>query len=79
MANQDGGLAVRAQAEDADGMLMGPVSRFDDEGITFRATGDFTFDVRDLVSGVERGNAFSGPVLIARGLDLELISVAMEF
>jgi Ca2+-binding RTX toxin-like protein len=59
MANQDGGLAVRAQIESADGSLTGPVSRFDDEGITFVATGDFTFDVRDLVSGVGRGDHFT--------------------
>lgn len=58
MANQDGGFAVRAQVEGAGDMLMGPVSRFDDEGITFVADGDFTFDVRDLVSGVARGDGF---------------------
>lgn len=59
MANQDGGLAVRAQIEGADGSLTGAVSRFDDEGISFLATGDFTFDVRDLVSGVARGDQFT--------------------
>lgn len=55
LANQDGGLAVRVQAEDALGALTGPVSRFDDEGITFRASGDTLFDVRDLVTGLSRG------------------------
>ena len=35
MANQDGGLAVRLQAEDGADGLTGPISRFDDEGITF--------------------------------------------
>lgn len=58
LPNQDGGFAVRAQVEAGGDMLMGPVSRFDDEGITFIANGDFTFDVRDLVSGVERGDGF---------------------
>lgn len=63
-ANQDGGLAVRVQAEDLDGNLAGPVSRYDDEGITFVAgTQGITFDVRDLVSGTERGNTFEGVVL----------------
>ncbi|WP_132257234.1 calcium-binding protein, partial [Methylobacterium segetis] len=56
--NQDGGLAVRLQAEDAAGALAGLVSRFDDEGITFVAAAGTTFDVRDLVSGVQRGDAF---------------------
>jgi Ca2+-binding RTX toxin-like protein len=58
LANQDGGLAVRAQAEDGMDMLTGAVSRFDDEGIRFVGPGDLTFDVRDLVSGVERGDMF---------------------
>lgn len=58
LANQDGGLAVRLQAEDMDGMLMGGVTRTDDEGIRFVATGGATFDVRDLVSGVARGDMF---------------------
>ncbi|GJE19367.1 calcium-binding protein [Methylobacterium marchantiae] len=70
LANQDGGLAVRAQAEDADGNLIGPISRFDDEGITFVAgTQGITFDVRDLVSGTERGNTFEGVVLGTSGDD----------
>ena len=55
IAPQDGGLAVRVQAEDALGNLVGPVSRFDDEGITFKAKGDALFDVRDLVTGASRG------------------------
>ena len=59
MANQDGGLAVRLQAEDGADGLTGPVSRFDDEGITFvAATPGVTFDVRDLVSGAARGDQF---------------------
>jgi hypothetical protein len=33
-----------------------------------------------LIGGTcKHSNVFSGPVLIARGLDLELIVVAMEF
>ena len=59
MAGQDGGLAVRLQAEDAAGNLIGNVSRFDDEGISFEsATPGVTFDVRDLVSGTARGDQF---------------------
>lgn len=59
MMNQDGGLAVRLQAEDGADGLTGPMSRFDDEGITFKAkTKDLTFDVRDLVAGTQRGDKF---------------------
>ena len=58
LANQDAGLAVRVQAEDGSGNLTGPISRFDDEGITFTTKDDATFDVRDLVSGTERGDQF---------------------
>lgn len=58
---EDGGLAVRFQLENADGTLdpNGPVSRFEDEGITFySATPGLTFDVRDLPSGTQRGSQF---------------------
>ncbi|WP_020178316.1 calcium-binding protein [Methylopila sp. M107] len=58
LANQDGGLAVRMQAENKNGELKGPVTRTDDEGVTFVAGKGTTFDVRDLVSGVERGAEF---------------------
>jgi Ca2+-binding RTX toxin-like protein len=59
LANQDGGLAVRLQAEGRDGTPTGRTSRFDDEGITFLAvTPGLSFDVRDLVSGVQRGDDF---------------------
>ena len=58
LANQDGGLAVRMQLEDGAGALTGAVSRYDDEGITFIASAGATFDVRDLVSGTERGDGF---------------------
>lgn len=33
LSGQDGGLAVRVQAVGADGSLIGPVSRYDDESI----------------------------------------------
>lgn len=69
MPHQDGGLAVRAQAENKSGELVGPVSRFDDEGISFVSKGKFTFDVRDLVSGVERGNEFDVVKLGTKGND----------
>ncbi|KQT85325.1 calcium-binding protein [Aurantimonas sp. Leaf443] len=69
-ANEDGGLAVRIQREDADGNLIGDVSRFDDEGITFvEGTQGYTFDVRDLVSGTQRGDQFAGVVLGTGGND----------
>ena len=60
LASQDGGLAVRFQLEDASGNPIGPISRYDDEGISFaRLQGSgLTFDVRDLVSGVQRGDQF---------------------
>jgi len=58
LANQDGGYAVRIQAEDSAGALTGGVSRADDEGISFVSSGAATFDVRDLVSGVARGDQF---------------------
>jgi Ca2+-binding RTX toxin-like protein len=59
MTNQDGKLAVRLQSEDGADGLTGPVSRFDDEGISFEAaTKGLTFDVRDLVAGTQRGDQF---------------------
>ncbi|QZO00935.1 calcium-binding protein [Chenggangzhangella methanolivorans] len=58
MPNQDGGLAVRMQAEDGSDGLTGPITRVDDEGVTFIAGEGVTFDVRDLVSGVARGDGF---------------------
>lgn len=67
---QDGGLAVRVQAEDASGMLTGPISRFDDEGITFTTKGKSTFDVRDLVSGAARGDRFDVVTLGTRANDV---------
>lgn len=58
LANQDGGLAVRLQAENGSDKLKGPITRTDDEGITFVADKGVTFDVRDLVSGAARGDRF---------------------
>ena len=69
MLNQDGGLAVRMQAEDGSGNLTGPVSRFDDEGISFISNGAIRFDVRDLVSGVVRGDQFQVVRLGTSGTD----------
>lgn len=62
LANQDGGLAVRLQAEDAFGGLTGAVTRIDDEGMRFIAT-KTSFEVRDLVSGLSRGDKFQAVVL----------------
>lgn len=70
LANQDGGLAVRAQLEGGDTGLTGFVSRFDDEGITFLAAPGLTFDVRDLVSGTARGDQFSLVFLGRSGRDV---------
>lgn len=58
LANQDGGLAVRMQAEDGSDGLTGSVSRVEDEGITFVAAAGTTFDVRDLPTGTARGDGF---------------------
>ena len=70
LANQDGGLAVRLQAENGSDGLRGQVSRFDDEGITFlAASSGLTFDVRDLVSGVARGDRFEVVTLGTKGAD----------
>lgn len=70
LANQDGGLAVRLQAENGSDGLKGQVSRFDDEGITFLASSSgLTFDVRDLVSGVARGDQFEVVTLGTKGGD----------
>ncbi|MFC1456807.1 calcium-binding protein [Microvirga arabica] len=70
MTNQDGGLAVRLQSENRAGDLVGNVSRFDDEGVTFvAARSGLTFDVRDLVSGAERGDRFEAVSLGTSGRD----------
>ncbi|WP_375408713.1 alkaline phosphatase [uncultured Methylobacterium sp.] len=76
MANQDGGLAVRLQAEGAGDALTGVASRFDDEGITFvSATTGVTFDVRDLVAGTQRGDGFEVVNLGTSGNDALSIAV----
>lgn len=70
LSGQDGGLAVRLELENADGTLPGvSVSRFDDEGITFTTVGDATFDVRDLTTGAQRGEAFDVVTLGTSGND----------
>ena len=78
MLNQDGGLAVRFQAEDGYDGLTGPVSRFDDEGITFKASGGGTFDVRDLVAGTQRGDQFDVVQLGTSGNDTVDLSEEKE-
>ncbi|MEE1654601.1 calcium-binding protein [Microvirga sp. CF3062] len=70
LLNQDGGLAVRLQSENGSGELVGDISRFDDEGVTFvAARSGLTFDVRDLVSGAARGDQFDVVSLGTRGAD----------
>jgi Ca2+-binding RTX toxin-like protein len=67
-ANQDGNLAVRMQAE-SGGATSGALSRYDDEGIIFQGGTGVTFDVRDLVSGAERGEQFEVVALGTSGND----------
>ena len=79
MPNQDGGLAIRLQAENGAGALFGPVSRFDDEGITFRTVSETVkFDIRD-VSGAESGNTFDVVTLGTSGADTYDYSGQSEF
>jgi Ca2+-binding RTX toxin-like protein len=75
MTNQDSGLAVRLQAENGSDGLTGPISRFDDEGITFVGGTGVTLDVRDLVSGVERGDQFDMVSLGTNAGDMLTVAV----
>jgi len=69
--NEDGGLAVRLQLENAEGLTTGTVGRFDDEGMLFTAKSG-TFDVRDLNSGAQRGDQFKTVFLgTANSLDVQ--------
>lgn len=80
LANQDGGLALRLQAEDNFDALTGAASRYDDEGITFVAAAGTTFDVRDLVSGAARGNQFRVATLgTAAGDVLTAVNPALSY
>lgn len=65
----DAGLAVRLQTEDGLGALTGPVSRADDEGIIFVANAGTKFDVRDIVSGAQRGENFDIAILGTKQAD----------
>ncbi len=68
VAPQDGGLAVRIQAENGSDGLVGVESRADDEGTVFVASGaGTTFDVRD-VNGQALGH-FASVVLGSAGND----------
>jgi Ca2+-binding RTX toxin-like protein len=66
---------VRLQAETA-GTPGGPLTRADDEGITFVAGANVTFDVRDLVSGAARGETFEVVSLGTAGNDTMLAVAA---
>ena len=59
LTNEDGGLSIRFQSEDPAGNLVGPVSRYDDEGISFMGAPGVTFDIRNLPDGVERGSGYA--------------------
>ncbi len=64
------GLALRVQGEDAGGTPSGGRSRFDDEGITLVAGAGLFFDVRDLTTGAQLGEAFRAVSLGTAGDDL---------
>lgn len=67
-ANEDGGLAVHLQAEDATDGLEGAESRHGDEAIRFNAvTAGLTFDVRDLATGLSHGDQFRTVILGVAG------------
>jgi Ca2+-binding RTX toxin-like protein len=69
LPGQGSGLAVRAQAQDAAGTAFGPVSRFDDEGITFRTQSkDVKLDIRDI--GGSSIGLFDVAVLGTTGSDM---------
>ena len=58
LPGEDGGLNIRLQGEDSAGNLTGPVSRYDDEGISFIGGTGVTFDLRNLPDGAERGSGY---------------------
>lgn len=58
LLNEDGGLAIRFQAEDGAGNLVGAISRYDDEGISFVGAPGVTFDIRNLPDGAVRGEGY---------------------
>ena len=65
-----GGLAVRIQAESSTGALVGSIGRTDDEGMAFNAGAGTTFDVRDFVTGAQRGDQFNIVQLGTSGQDI---------
>ena len=58
LPGEDGGLNIRLQGEDSAGNLTGPVSRYDDEGISFIGGNGVTFDLRNLSDGAQRGAGY---------------------
>ncbi len=67
LADPDGGLALRLQAENGSDSLAGLVGRYD-KGIRNVSTAPgVTFDLRDLVGGAQRGAAFKMGVLRTKG------------
>jgi Ca2+-binding RTX toxin-like protein len=76
----DGLPAVRVQAESGTSDTLpesNPISRFDDEGVTFTTKGDATFDIRD-TSGTRRGDFFDVAVLGTNGADTYNFSGSTE-
>lgn len=70
LPNEDGGLALRLQAEDAAGNPVGETARFDDEGVSFTGAPGITFDIRDLPTGLPRGSGYHVVRLGSSGDDL---------
>ncbi|ROH83494.1 hypothetical protein ED236_12295, partial [Pseudomethylobacillus aquaticus] len=60
---------VTLQVESFGDQPAGSIGYTDDEGITFEADTGITFDVRDAVSGAQRGNNFNKVVLGTSGND----------
>lgn len=61
--------AVAFQQENSAGALVGAVLNGSDEGTAYTAKNGQTFDVRDLVTGAQRGDAFTTVNLGTNGAD----------
>ncbi len=59
----DGDLAVRIQAENQNGELIGQVGRADDETVTYRTNKGTPIEIRDSVTGLSYGDQFGLVVL----------------
>lgn len=59
----DGDLAVRIQAENQNGELIGQVGRADDETVAYRTNNGTPIEIRDSVTGLSYGDQFGFVVL----------------